>query len=54
MTHLPETLKSDLDEKNDVINTEATHENSLEIDLTKYYEQSAGRLVLDPKCVRFL
>jgi hypothetical protein len=30
-----------------------TSENTLEIDLTKYHEQRAGRLVLDPKCVCF-
>jgi len=46
--------KLDLDEKNGVIDTKAEHENTLEIDLSKYHEQRAGSLVLDPKCVYFL
>ena len=54
MTQLQGRPKSDLDEKIDVIDTKATHENTLEIDLTTYHEQRAGSLVLDPKYVRFL
>jgi hypothetical protein len=56
MTHLQGRLKSDLDEKDGVIHTgiEAAHESTLEIDLTKYHEERAGSLVLDPKCVCFL
>ena len=56
MTHLQGRSKADLDEKDDVIHThtEATQENTLEIDLTKYHEQCAGSLILDPKCVSFL
>ena len=55
MTHLQGRLRSDLDEKDGVIHTgtEAAHENTSEIDLTKYHEQRAGSLVLDPKCVCF-
>ncbi|KAI0284708.1 MFS general substrate transporter, partial [Russula aff. rugulosa BPL654] len=54
MAHLQGRLKSDLDEKDGVIqtSTEAAHENSLEIDLTKYHEQRAGSLVLDPNEAR--
>ena len=51
MSNLHETSKSDLDEKDDVVHVKETE---LEIDLTKYHEQRAGRLVLDPKCVCFL
>jgi hypothetical protein len=56
MAHLQGRLKSDLDEKDGVIqtSTETAHESTLEIDLTKYHEQRAGSLVLDPKCVCFL
>ena len=51
MSELQETSRSDLDEKVDVVHVKETE---LEIDLTKYHEQRAGRLVLDPKCVCFL
>ena len=51
MSHLRESSKSDLDEKNEDVHIEETH---LEIDLTKYHEQRAGRLVLDPKCVCYI
>jgi hypothetical protein len=51
MSRLQEKSRSDLDEKNDIEHIEETH---LEIDLTKYHEQRAGRLVLDPKCVCFI
>ena len=54
MTHLQGRPKSDPDEKDGAIQTEAMHGNTLEIDLTKYHEQRAGSLVLDPKCVCFL
>lgn len=54
MTHLQGRLKSDLDEKDGVVDAEATPEISLEIDFTKYHEERAGSLILDPKCVRFL
>ena len=48
MPHLQESSKSDLDDKYDAVHIKETH---LEIDLTKYHEQRAGRLVLDPECV---
>ena len=51
MAHLQGRSKPDLAEKDGVIHIEATHENGLEIDLTKYHEQRAGSLILDPKCV---
>ena len=51
MSNLQETSRSDIDEKDDVVHV---NETDLEIDLTKYHEQRAGRLVLDPKCVCFL
>jgi hypothetical protein len=51
MSNLKETSRSYLDEKDDVVHTKET---DLEIDLTKYHEHRAGRLLLDPKCVRFL
>lgn len=54
MTHLQGRLKSDLDEKDGAVDTEATREISSEIDLTKYHEERAGSLILDPKCVGFL
>lgn len=47
--------KSNLDEKKGVSRvTHERHENSLDrldIDLTHYHEEHAGRLVLDPKYV---
>ncbi|KAF8500308.1 MFS general substrate transporter [Russula emetica] len=52
MTHLQGRSKPNLDEKDGVVHTEATHENTLEIDLTKYHEQSAGSLILDPNEAR--
>ena len=53
MTHLQGRPKLDLDEKDGVIHTEATDEDTSEIDLTRYHEQRAGSLILDPKCVCF-
>jgi hypothetical protein len=54
MTHLQGSSKPDLDEKSGIVHTEVAHENTSEIDLTKYHEQSAGSLILDPKYVCFL
>ncbi len=57
MSRLQGKSKSGLEEKDKIVHTEATEatgENPLEIDLTKYHEQRAGSLVLDPKCVCFL
>jgi hypothetical protein len=54
MSRLQGKSKSDLEEKDKIVHTEATHENPLEINLTKYHEQRAGSLVLDPKCVCLL
>jgi hypothetical protein len=49
----PEGPRSNLDEEKEAIPTTEKHGNSVRIDLAHYYEQSAGRLVLDPKCVCF-
>ena len=44
---------STLDEEKVVTHTAETSTNSLDVDLTHYHEQCAGRLVLDPKSVGF-
>jgi hypothetical protein len=51
MLQLQKRSKSDVDEKDDA---DETYRGVPEIDLTKYQEQRAGRLVLDPKCVWFI
>ena len=49
----PARSRSTLGEEKDVIPTAETSTNTLVVDLTHYHEQCAGRLVLDPKSVRF-
>jgi len=41
------------DEKTDTISSGEKRGDSLDIVFLNYYEQCAGRLVLDPKCVSF-
>ena len=51
MSHLQGRSRSEPDEKKDPVLAEETPGDFLEVDLTTYHEQRAGRLVLDPKCV---
>ena len=51
MSHLQGRSGSELNEKTDPELAEEKHGVPLEVDLTTYHEQRAGRLVLDPKCV---
>lgn len=49
MSHSHGESESDLDKKTTVVESKEYHS---EIDLATYHEECAGRLVLDPKCVR--
>jgi len=49
-----ERTRSNVDEeKTDIVSTGEKSGNSLDGVLLNYYEECAGRLVLDPKCVSF-
>ena len=49
-----ERTRSNIDEeKTDIVSTGEKSGNSLDGVLLNYYEECAGRLVLDPKCVSF-
>ncbi|KAH9991576.1 MFS general substrate transporter [Russula vinacea] len=52
MSHLQGRSRSEPDEKKDPVLAEETPGDFLEVDLTTYHEQRAGRLVLDPNEAR--